>query len=295
MKKTVVSLATGLVIAGAFGTSASAAEYNVQKGDSLWKIADKYEVSVNQLKELNQLDSDLIFPNQKLTIDKETNQADTYTVQKGDSLSKIAGKFNISVGELKAWNSLNSDLIVIGQQLAVTGGAVAETAPVKQEAPKQEAAQQEAPEQEAPKQETTQQEAPKQEEKQEAPAQTEQKAEPAEQEAAPAKEEQAAASTSQEAAKEITVSATAYTGQCEGCSGVTATGIDLNANPNAKVIAVDPSVIPLGSKVWVEGYGEAIAGDTGGAIKGNKIDVHVPDQGTALDWGRKTVTVKVLD
>ncbi|WP_179287998.1 3D domain-containing protein, partial [Terribacillus saccharophilus] len=134
-----------------------------------------------------------------------------------------------------------------------------------------------------------------QEEKQEAPAQTEQKAEPAKEEAAPAKEEKAATSTSQEATKELSVSATAYTGQCEGCSGVTATGIDLNANPNAKVIAVDPSVIPLGSKVWVEGYGEAIAGDTGGAIKGNKIDVHVPDQGTALNWGRKTVTVKVLD
>lgn len=275
MKKTVVSLATGLVIAGAFSTTASAAEYNVQTGDSLWKIADKYEVSVDQLKELNQLDSDLIFPNQKLTIDKETNQTDSYTVQKGDSLSKIAGKFNISVGELKSWNSLNSDLIVIGQQLAVTGSAVTETAPVKQEA--------------------AQTEAPKQEEKQEAPAQTEQKAEPAKEEAAPAKEEKAATSTSQEATKELSVSATAYTGQCEGCSGVTATGIDLNANPNAKVIAVDPSVIPLGSKVWVEGYGEAIAGDTGGAIKGNKIDVHVPDQGTALNWGRKTVTVKVLD
>jgi N-acetylmuramoyl-L-alanine amidase len=280
MKKTVVSLATGLVIAGAFSTTASAAEYNVQTGDSLWKIADKYEVSVDQLKELNQLDSDLIFPNQKLTIDKETNQTDSYTVQKGDSLSKIAGKFNISVGELKSWNSLNSDLIVIGQQLAVTGGAVTETAPVKQEA-----AQTEAPKQEAPKQE----------EKQEAPAQTEQKAEPAKEAAAPAKEEKAATSTNQEATKELSVSATAYTGQCEGCSGVTATGIDLNANPNAKVIAVDPSVIPLGSKVWVEGYGEAIAGDTGGAIKGNKIDVHVPDQGTALNWGRKTVTVKVLD
>ena len=43
-----------------------------------------------------------------------------------------------------------------------------------------------------------------------------------------------------------------------------------------KLIAVDPSVIPLGSKVWVEGYGVAIAGDTGGAIKGNKIDVLMP-------------------
>ena len=61
----------------------------------------------------------------------------------------------------------------------------------------------------------------------------------------------------------------------------TATGINLRSNPNLKVIAVDPSVIPLGSKVWVEGYGYAVAGDTGGAIKGNKIDLFMPttDQG----------------
>jgi N-acetylmuramoyl-L-alanine amidase len=289
MKKTVVSLATGLVVAGAFSTTASAAEYNVQTGDTLWDIAHKYEVSVDQLKELNQLDSDLIFPNQKLNIDKETtNTTDSYTVVKGDTLSKIAGKFNVSVSDIKGWNSLNSDLIVIGQQLAVTGSEAAAAAPVKQEAAKAEAPKQEAPAQEA----APKQEAPKQEEtqKQEAPVQQESK-----QEAEPAKEETAAASTNQEATKELTVSATAYTGQCNGCSGVTATGIDLNANPNAKVIAVDPSVIPLGSRVWVEGYGEAVAGDTGGAIQGNKIDVHVPDKGTALNWGRKSVTVKVLD
>jgi len=95
--------------------------------------------------------------------------------------------------------------------------------------------------------------------------------------------------------KEFTMSSTAYTANCSGCSGYTATGINLNANPNKKVVAVDPSVIPLGSRVWVEGYGEAIAGDTGGSIVGNKIDVHVPNQAAASSWGRKTVTVKVLD
>ena len=56
----------------------------------------------------------------------------------------------------------------------------------------------------------------------------------------------------------------------------TATGLILNNNPNAKVIAVDPSVIPLGTKVYVEGYGYAVAADTGGAIKGHKIDVFFP-------------------
>ena len=93
----------------------------------------------------------------------------------------------------------------------------------------------------------------------------------------------------------MTVTATAYTAYCEGCSGVTSTGIDLISNPNQKVIAVDPTVIPLGSRVWVEGYGEAIAGDIGGAIKGNKIDVFIPATQDALNWGSKTVTIKVLN
>lgn len=95
--------------------------------------------------------------------------------------------------------------------------------------------------------------------------------------------------------KEFYVTATAYTAGCSGCSGITATGINLKANPNLKVIAVDPSVIPLGSKVWVEGYGHAVAGDTGGAIKGNRIDLHVPTKQAAYNFGKRKVKVKVID
>jgi 3D (Asp-Asp-Asp) domain-containing protein len=95
--------------------------------------------------------------------------------------------------------------------------------------------------------------------------------------------------------KEITVKATAYTASCEGCSGITRTGVNLKENPNAKVISVDPSVIPLGSKVLVEGYGIAIAADTGGAIKGNRIDVYMPNQSDALQFGAKEMTVKILN
>jgi len=95
--------------------------------------------------------------------------------------------------------------------------------------------------------------------------------------------------------KEMIVTATAYTAYCEGCSGTTASGIDLRSNPNQKVIAVDPKVIKLGTRVWVEGYGEAIAGDTGGAIKGKKIDVFIPSHGGAMKWGVQTVKIKVLD
>lgn len=101
-------------------------------------------------------------------------------------------------------------------------------------------------------------------------------------------------SGSEQGGKVYQMSSTAYTSGCNGCSGFTATGVDLNANPNMKLIAVDPNVIPLGSKVWVEGYGEAIAGDTGGSIVGNRIDVHVPTKSDANRWGRKTVQVKIL-
>lgn len=94
--------------------------------------------------------------------------------------------------------------------------------------------------------------------------------------------------------KEMTVSASAYTASCNGCSGITSTGINLKRNPDAKVIAVDPSIIPLGTKVYVEGYGYAIAGDTGGAIKGNKIDVFFPRKSEAYKWGRKDVKIKIL-
>lgn len=94
--------------------------------------------------------------------------------------------------------------------------------------------------------------------------------------------------------KEITVSASAYTANCNGCSGITSTGINLKRNPDAKVIAVDPSIIPLGTKVYVEGYGYAIAGDTGGSIKGNKIDVFFPSKSEAYKWGRKQVKIKIL-
>lgn len=95
--------------------------------------------------------------------------------------------------------------------------------------------------------------------------------------------------------KEIYMSATAYTAGCDGCSGVTATGLDLRSNPNAKVIAVDPNVIPLGSTVYVEGYGHAVAADKGGAIKGNKIDVFFPSKSTAYHWGVKQVKVRIVD
>ncbi|HGA1021991.1 TPA: cell wall-binding protein EntB [Bacillus cereus] len=122
-------------------------------------------------------------------------------------------------------------------------------------------------------------------------------------EEAKAKEEERAKEVSknniQSAKRELTVVATAYTADPSengtyGGRVLTAMGHDLTANPNMRIIAVDPKVIPLGSKVWVEGYGEAIAGDTGSAIKGNRIDVLMGSKSKAMNWGRQTVKVKIL-
>lgn len=91
--------------------------------------------------------------------------------------------------------------------------------------------------------------------------------------------------------KQVTVQATAYSISENGMSTHTFTGIDLRNQPN--VIAVDPSVIPLGSRVLVNGT-EYIAGDTGGAIVGNIIDIHFQTVEECIQWGRRTITVTIL-
>lgn len=96
----------------------------------------------------------------------------------------------------------------------------------------------------------------------------------------------------------LTFSSTAYTAYCNGCSGTTSTGINLRTNPDRKVVAVDPSVIPLGSVVEVKYNGKIIgqykAADEGSAIVGRKIDIFMPDRSAALKWGRKNVQVRVI-
>lgn len=83
----------------------------------------------------------------------------------------------------------------------------------------------------------------------------------------------------------LTVSSSGY-----ALRGRTATGI-----PTAPgVVAVDPSVIPLGTRLSVPGYGIGVAADTGGAIQGNTIDLWFPTTAQALQWGRRTVTVTLL-
>jgi 3D (Asp-Asp-Asp) domain-containing protein len=152
----------------------------------------------------------------------------TYSVEKGDTLYRIAGMHNITVENLKSRNKLESNLIYPNQELSIDSKTPSRTTPTN-------------------------------------------------------------------IVKEFTVSATAYTAYCEGCSGITKTGIDLRNDSSLKVIAVDPNVIELGTKVYVEDYGYAIAGDIGSAIKGNKIDVFIPTTSEALEWGRKTVKISIIE
>jgi 3D (Asp-Asp-Asp) domain-containing protein len=84
--------------------------------------------------------------------------------------------------------------------------------------------------------------------------------------------------------------ATAYTANCYGCSGWT----KLGRHAGHGIVAVDPAVIPLGSRLYIPGYGHAIAGDTGGAIQGHRVDLGFNKDSEALRFGRRNVVVYVV-
>ena len=95
--------------------------YIVKSGDTLYSIANKYGMSVNELKSLNNLTSDVLSIGQELIV-SEGNAAtlDTYTVKSGDTLYSIANKYGLTVNELKQLNNLTSDILSIGQVLNIS-------------------------------------------------------------------------------------------------------------------------------------------------------------------------------
>ncbi|KQU19871.1 peptidoglycan-binding protein [Bacillus sp. Leaf75] len=332
MKKHIFTLgATALVSIGiADAASADTDTHKVKAGETLFSISQQHNVTVEDLKKWNGLSSTLIYANQTLQIGSTstdspssstpttTSSNHTYTVKSGDTLYRIAKNNGTSVQQLKKWNNLSSHLIYVNQVLKISGTGTVSSSP---SAPVQEKTN-----------ETQASPAPSNSKSYKVqPGDTmwsvaqrhgisisqlkqwnnlssntiyiNQVLQVGGQAAAQAKPSTPSTSTpapapaqeSKSFSKEITVEATAYTAYCAGCSGITATGIDLRSNPNRKVIAVDPRVIPLGSRVYVEGYGEAIAGDTGGAIKGTRVDLFMASQSSALNWGRKTVKLQILD
>lgn len=89
----------------------------------------------------------------------------------------------------------------------------------------------------------------------------------------------------------LTMEASAYLPFDGGGAGITASGMLARYG----VVAVDPNVIPLGTRLYIPGYGEAIAADTGGAIRGHMIDLCMEDYGSAIAFGRHDIQVYVLD
>ena len=88
----------------------------------------------------------------------------------------------------------------------------------------------------------------------------------------------------------LSMVATAYTSACAGCSGMTAIGRPAGRG----IVAVDPSVIPLGTHMFIPGYGHAVAGDTGGSIRGHRIDLGFNSNAEASQFGRRPIHVYLL-
>ncbi|XJZ25788.1 LysM peptidoglycan-binding domain-containing protein [Bacillota bacterium Lsc_1132] len=260
MIKTIKAMLAVAALSGTVGANVQAAEVTVQKGDTLWNLSQVHNATVENFKKWNQLSTDIIHPGDVLTIPEEMH----YEVKQGDTLWDIAKSNHVTVDQIMGWNQLKSELIQPGLNLVIynnkTGSSPVELSNSKEEVSAIQA-----------------------------------NAENAKSPAVRAVPVASSLHTGENTTKEITVKATAYTASCTGCSGVTATGVNLKANPNAKVISVDPSVIPLGSKVYVEGYGVATAADTGGSIKGNRIDVFIPSQEDAVKWGAKEIKVKIIN
>jgi 3D (Asp-Asp-Asp) domain-containing protein/LysM repeat protein len=323
MFKTIKTLIAAAALSGTVGANVQAEEITVHKEDTLWGLSQVHNASVENIKEWNHLASNMIHPGDILKIATKKH----YIVKKEDTLFSIANENHVSVQSLIGWNDLYTNIIHPGLNLviyddSITPGKIVPVNQVEldpkenQTKPKQTSKGPEPVELSSegsvvvnPVIQHVDVSQPEVSTSIAAPAPVVTPAPPLEQMQSPVpapvqttaevKTPTVPAPTpavaQDDTAKEITVKATAYTASCEGCSGITKTGVNLKANPDEKVIAVDPSVIPLGSRVYVEGYGEATAADTGGAIKGNRIDVYMKNHSDAIEFGAKELTVKILN
>ncbi|WP_236005862.1 3D domain-containing protein [Desemzia sp. RIT 804] len=267
MKSKLVAAGSTLAIVGLFSVAnpseASANEYNANS----WQARTVTEV--------------------KEDIKSDENGSE-YTFQWGDTLSSIALATDISVDSLVKINDINNaDMIIAGNSIHLSTDHSVVTVENNDNVKTYNVSEDEVKEVETPKE--TETEVVETEVKEEVVEETE-----AVEPTTPAAETEATQPAAEEKSGEwVTVEATAYSTNQPELSDTTYTGINLNENPN--VIAVDPSVIPLGSTVYVPGYGTFIAGDTGSAINGHRIDVHMTDLSAALQFGRQTMDVQILN
>lgn len=149
MKKTIISAASLTALSAVAAVNISASEITVEAGDTLWSVSEGASQTVNEIKSLNNLTSDLIFPGDVLKVDSESpspapaeeveDVSTTYTIEAGDTLFAISNQFDVTIDEIKAWNNLSSDLIIAGKTIVVAESA-APAAVTVEEAPAAETA-----------------------------------------------------------------------------------------------------------------------------------------------------------
>lgn len=133
MKNKIMALTAGaLLCTSLLGGTAFAASVKVEKGDTLYGISKENKTSVQTIKSLNNLKSNTIYVGQTLKLSndkpaqptKATNTGSTYTVKRGDTLSKIGAAHKVSYLSIKSWNSLKTDTIYVGQKLVINASSI---------------------------------------------------------------------------------------------------------------------------------------------------------------------------
>lgn len=237
-------------------------KYTFRWGDTLWGISQATDISVDKLVQVNDIDN--------------------------RSLIHVGSTIYLS-NDLSIISIQNGEDEVVSYDVSTDEAVETETPEEVEESSQSEAAEETTQVEETQEEEVTVVEEVEETEAQEEVVEETVVEETVEEPAEPAAE----SSQASENGYTMTVEATAYSRNQPVLSNHTFTGIDLRENP--RVIAVDPDVIPLGSTIYVPGYGEYVAGDTGGAIIGNRIDVHIESLQEAIQFGRRTIDIQVYE
>lgn len=259
-------------------------------------LANESEASANEFTSSSWEPTTVSQIEQEIAAQKENQGSDDvlkYTFQWGDTMWGISQATDISVDKLVNVNDIdNRSLIHVGstiylsRDLSVISVQNGDEEVVSYDVSNGDAVETETPEEvEEAAEGNVVEEAVVEEPAEEAVEEVVEQTQPA--------EESTAQTSSSENGRWMTVEATAYSRNQPVLSNYTFTEIDLREN--SRVIAVDPNVIPLGSTIYVPGYGEYIAGDTGGAIIGNRIDIHFESLDSAIQFGRQRIDVQVFE
>lgn len=117
LNNNVLSIGQIIILPSKESTPKDYTTYTVQKGDSLYQIAKKYNTTVEELKKTNDLNNTLLSINQQLKVPTTKENYILYTIQKGDSLYQIAKKYNTTVNDIKSINNITNNILTIGQEI----------------------------------------------------------------------------------------------------------------------------------------------------------------------------------